>query len=528
MAIELNIIDATGSGCSSGSCETDVAPAPLAPTTAKGRLAAQQLAAINPEGPIDWRFRRMLSLTPAYPGRWFGGVRPPVGISYVEEFVASRGVDTAGIDMNTTRRKKELFRKIEEFKPDVVGVTMMTYQYMSTYDLIDELKARYPHLKFVLGGPHVSALEAGVLDQCQSVDYAIAGEGEIPMLQLCQGAPPESIAGLHYRDGESVKSGPPRELVQDLDQFPYPRFKSYDLSKYTNEVEISTSRGCPHKCIFCSVPNIMGKQIRYRSAKSVGDEMEHFYKLGIRSFQFGDDNFLANRHRIKELMHEIESRNFEGAVLRCGQGIRADLINEQVLVAMKRAGFKQLGIGVESGSDRIMAIICKHLTVEQVDKAVGLACEQGFDVTLLFVYGTPGETLEDVQKSIDLAKKHPVMKAFFFNLVPFPGTALSDWVNENAALLGPFEHMFNREDEWKLRSQPFFETPEMPTADRHKALKMTVRASQDIQVATLKRKLKRFGVLGDVAAQAARFNTLERLFVRNRTFRRLLDRVMFN
>ena len=114
--------------------------------------------------------------------------------------------------------------------------------------------------------------------------------------------------------------------------------------------------------------------------------------------------------------------------------------------------------------------------------------------------------------------------------MPFPGTALSDWVNENAALLGPFEHMFNREDEWKLRSQPFFETPEMPKSDRRKALKMTVRASHDIQVATLRRKLTpRFGSqLAGIMAQAGRFNILERLFVRNRLFRKVLDKVMFH
>ena len=119
------------------------------------------------------------------------------------------------------------------------------------------------------------------------------------------------------------------------------------------------------------------------------------------------------------------------------------------------------------------------------------------------------------------------MKAFFFNLVPFPGTELSDWVNENAALLGEFEHMFNREDEWKLRSQPFFETPEMPVADRVKALQMTVKASREIQVKTLKRKFAKLGPLGQLLAQAGRFNVIERLFVRNRAFRKVLDAVMF-
>jgi len=473
------------------------------------------------------RFGKALFVTPSYPNKYFGGVRPPVGVAYVEEFCQMHGIETDAMDMNAGYRKDELFRKVTRFRPDIIGFTMMTYQYLSTYRLIDELKGAFPHIKFIIGGPHVSAIEGEVLQQCRNLDYAVAGEGEIPMRDLCVGKPIESINGLFYRDGEKIEAGPKRVYVDDLDQFPFPRFKSYPMDRYTNEIEIATSRGCPHQCIFCSVPNHMGRRIRYRSAKLVGDELEYFYRRGIRSFQFGDDNFLGHRGRIKDLLLEIEARKLDKAVLRCGQGIRADLINEDILTLMKRAGFKQLGIGVESGSDRIMKIICKHLTVEQVDRAVELACKMGFDVTLLFVYGTPGETLEDVQKSIDLAKKHPVMKAFFFNLVPFPGTELNRWVNENRALLGEFSHMFNREDEWKLRSTPFFETPEMPAADRIKALKMTVKASQDVQVRTMKRKLAKFGPIGSAAAQMARFNFMERLFVRNRRFRKVLDAVMF-
>jgi radical SAM superfamily enzyme YgiQ (UPF0313 family) len=451
-----------------------------------------------------------------------------VGISYVEEYAAANGVATDALDLNVGHRKQDLFSKIETFRPSLVGFTMMTYQYLTTYRLIDELRARYPHLHFIMGGPHVSALEGEVLKQCPNLHYAVAGEGEIPTLKLCRGEPIENINGLWFRSADGmIRSGGPRVYVRDLDQFPFPRFKSYRLEKYTNEVEICTSRGCPHECIFCSVPNHMGRTIRYRSAKLVGDELEYFYHRGVRSFQFGDDNFLAHRVRIRELMKEIEARRLKGAVMRCGQGIRADLINEDILIAMKRAGFKQLGIGVESGSDRIMKIICKHLTVEQVDRAVGLACKHGFDVTLLFIYGTPGETLEDVKLSIALAKRHPIMKAFFFNLVPFPGTELSEWVNQHAALLAPFDELFNRGDEWKLRSVPFFETPEMPREDRVKALKMTMKASREIQVRTLELKLARWGPLGRLAAQAGRFNVLERLFVRHRAFRRILDKVMF-
>jgi radical SAM superfamily enzyme YgiQ (UPF0313 family) len=450
-----------------------------------------------------------------------------VGVGYIEEFLAANGVTTDALDMNLAKRWRHLFRRIREFRPQLIGITTMTYQYLSTFELIGELKRSFPEVEIVIGGPHVSALEGEVMRQCPAVDYAVAGEGEMPMRDLCLGTPRSSIPGLYFRSDGEVRRGGPREFVSDLDQLPFPRFTSYSLERYTNEVEIATSRGCPHECIFCSVPNHMGRRIRYRSAKLVGEEIQYFYDRGVRSFQFGDDNFLQNRRRSLELFDEIESRRLKGAVLRCGQGIRADLIDESILKRMRRAGFRQLGIGAESGSDRIMKAICKHLTVEQVDRAVRLACEMRFDVTLMFVVGMPGETLADVEKSIALANRYPVMKAHFFNLIPFPGTALYQWVNDNAALLGHPERVFNRRDEWKLRAGPFFETPEMPERDRERAQRMTARASREIQVRTLERKLKHWGILGRIAAQAGRVNAVERLFVTNRPFRNLLDRLVF-
>ena len=95
---------------------------------------------------------------------------------------------------------------------------------------------------------------------------------------------------------------------------------------------------------------------------------------------------------------------------------------------MKRAGFKHLGIGVESADDEILKVIKKNETLEEIENGIRLACELDFDVSLLFIVGSPKETMADVKKSMELAKKYPVMKAFFFNLIPFPGTELYEYV----------------------------------------------------------------------------------------------------
>ncbi len=473
------------------------------------------------------RYPSALFVTPSAAGRYFGGVRPPVGIAYVEEFVARHGVRTSARDMTLGPTPRDLFRRIEREHPSIVGVTTMSYQYLRTYSLVAEVKRRFPGTKIVLGGAHVCALGGETLRQCPSADYAIAGEGELPMRDLCIGVPYEDIPGLQYRvDGQVRNGGPPR-LVENLDHLPFPRYSSYPLERYANEIEISTSRGCPHGCIFCAVSNIMGRRVRFRDVRSVGEEVEYFHRRGVRSIQIGDDNFLIDKERLRRLLAELRGRRLEGLILRCGQGVRADDLTREILLEMKEAGFRHLGIGVESASDRVLEVVGKRSSVAKIERGITLACEMGFDVSLFFVVGSPTENLADVRESIRLAKKYPVMKAFFFNLIPFPATTLYEWVCERGALLAPYEELINRADELKLRSRPFFETEEMPEEDRLLALKMTERASKDIQVRALRRKLASLGPLSGIAAQAARSDALERFFVRHRRFRQILDRVVF-
>jgi len=472
-------------------------------------------------------YLRVLLVTPYSPGRYFGGIRPPVGMGYIEEYLCSKGITTSAFDMNTGFRLRNLFKKIIEFRPEVIGFTVMSYQFRHTYTLISKIKERFPFIVIVVGGPHVSALEGKVLEECSSIDYAIAGEGEKSLYDLCAGTSLDKIGGLFYKSDNRIISGGPRNYIPDIEILPFPSYSSYDLKNYP-EIEISTSRGCPHPCIFCSVSNIMGKKIRYRSVSNVLNEILFFYRHhGKRSFQIGDDNFLADKGRIIQLCEEIASQRLDGIILRCGQGIRGDLIDRESLTAMKKAGFRHLGIGVESGSNHVLTSIRKGETIQKIEQGIALACNMGFNVSLLFVVGSPGETLVDLERSILLARKYPVMKAFFFNLIPFPGTQLYDWATQNNAFAAPFNELINRKNELKLRSAPFFETKEMSLAEKVAAMHRTEKVSKEIQVRAMERKLSRWGIAGRIAAQSARFDILERLFISNPVLRKALDRLVF-
>lgn len=472
-------------------------------------------------------FDKVLLVAPYAPGRFFGGVRPPVGIGYIEEFLNVSGIKTSMLDMTVGSGVNQIIRRIKRDNCKLVGFTIMTYQYRHSFSLIARLKRALPEIKIVVGGPHICVCAESAMRTFPEVDYAISGEGEIAMKKLCAGEDPANIPGMHYRSGSAIAISGVASVIEDLDMLPFPRYRSLDVRNYTDEIEISTSRGCPHKCIFCTVNSILGNHIRYRSAASVLDELEYWYERGIRKFQFGDDNLIANHARLTEICDGIKMRHLTGLVLRCGQGIRADLLTRQVLETMRAAGFKHLGIGVESSSDKVLQALKKGTTIAKIEAGVSLACEMGFDVTLLFVIGSPGETFRDIEDSIKFAKKYPVMKAFFFNLIPFPGTELFEWVNKNKLLLAPYDELINRADELKLRSKPFFYTKELSEKERIRALKITERVSKDIQVNTIKRKLSRFGPIAGLLSQVGRFDAFERLFVRNRIFRKITDLFFF-
>ena len=476
------------------------------------------------------RFPKVLLVSPYYPGRYFGGVRPPIGIGYIEEYLQLHGVKTSALDMNLGLNEKHLMRKVEEEQPDIVGFSVVTYQYRHPYKMCKLIKERWPHIKIVMGGAHVSAREGAVLNESPYFDYAIAGEGEMPMRDLCLDKPLDQIGGLYYRgENGEIKSGGPRQYLDNLDSVPFPKYASYPLDKYAGEIEINTSRGCPFKCIFCAVASVMTYKMRYRSAQSVIEELEYFYHRGIRQFQICDDNFLANRKRVDKILDAIEEKGLKGLVLRCGQGIRADLLTREMLVKMMRAGFKHLGIGVESADDEILKVIKKNETLEEIENGIRLACELDFDVSLLFIVGSPKETMADVKKSMELAKKYPVMKAFFFNLIPFPGTELYEYVHKHNLLVGPYDELINRPDELKLRSQPFFWTPEMSIEERVEALKMTQALSFEIQMNTLRRKLEpRVGKWpAIVLSRIGQSPAFERFSLKHRRLRMILDRIVF-
>ncbi|MDI6736202.1 MAG: radical SAM protein [bacterium] len=448
------------------------------------------------------RFERVLLINPSYPHSHYPmAFRPLAGLGYISQALEDNGIEYNFIDLGLGYNTKDLNQKIYLFKPDLIGISMMTFKYANTYLLMKKIKDSYHDIKIVTGGAHISTLREKVLLECPSIDYGVVLEGEESIVELCQGKEIKEIKGLIYRneeDGQILYNGD-RPFNKELDKISFPRYNKFELSKYTEkEIPIVSSRGCPYNCIYCPVSLAIGKKLRVRSPEGVVTELEYWYNKGYRRFDFVDDNFTFYKERIYEICNGIEKRGFKNLGLHCGNGLRADKVDMDLLKKMKSVGFNYLAFGVEAGNNKVLKALRKSENIDVIEKAIKEACDLGIDVSLFFLVGSPEETLVDFEESISLAKRYPVKDVRFYNIIPYPNTELYDWIDKNNYFLKTPESYLNDASSWK--NDPIFRTPQMSKEDKKKALKYGEQIRRKIRRKSIERKLNRYGLLGKLGA----------------------------
>ena len=481
------------------------------------------------------RFKRILLVTPDPHADW-RGIVPHLGQAYLSQTLQDKGIEHDILDMNLGYKRKDLIGKIEEFHPDLIGLSLISFEYKRFYGLLSEIKGLYADTKIIVGGPHVTIMREDVLSECPAIDYGVVYEGEATLTELCQGElAEEKIKGLILRsDGRIVYTGD-REFAPDLDRIPWPRYEKFELDRYVVERVIYSSRGCPHHCIFC--PNrIVSPQYRPRSPKHVVDEMEYWYKKGCRQFNFDDDNFNLIRERVYEICDEIERRGLKDLFIRCSNGIRADKVDRKMLIRMRDVGFRYIAFGADAGNNRMLRIVKKGETIEDIEQAVKNACELGYDVKLLFVVGTPYETREDVEDKVRLTRKYPLQEVHFYNTIPTPGTELFNWVRDNNLFLVQPEEYLNYASFWV--NDPVFETPELTKEERLKLFKYLYKVRKQVHREAMLRILRnssnrglgllvRNKVIGLLVASFLVNHLLEKFFYQNVTVRKLINKFRY-
>jgi len=349
-------------------------------------------------------------------------IRPvPIGLYSVAAVLKDEGHDVEilnwhEIHKTPARIKETLIRK----KPDVIGFSILHGNRWGGIELARVAKEVDPGVTVVFGGIGATFLWEHFLRHFPEIDFVILGEGEYPFLHLLRalkkaGEPDlERIPGIAFRkQGEFVSTGR-AQSIQDLDELPIP-------AKYFTYQHVSSSRGCAWKCTFCGSPRFWGKGIRFRSPRHFVEELEMLFRKGVTFFYVSDDAFTIDKERVIEICRRILERKLGITWYAIS---RVNCVDEEMLVWMRKAGCIQISYGIESGSETIRKRLKKQISRDQIKRAFDLTTRCGILSRAYFIYGSPGETWETVQETIDLTMEIKPLSAIFYILDIFPGTEL--------------------------------------------------------------------------------------------------------
>jgi anaerobic magnesium-protoporphyrin IX monomethyl ester cyclase len=449
-----------------------------------------------------------------YKGKFVLSLLPQIGIGYIAEALLSANISVGMIDMNLQYTFNDLVKKIREFHPALIGFSMMTFGNKDVCDEINNIKKLFPHIAIAVGGPHVSTVRKKVLQDCAGIDFGFILEGDVSIVELCQGKKEADIQGIIYRQNNDIIENPYINFISNLDDVRFPRYEVFELDKYpTKQMGIISSRGCPYDCIYCPVITTIGKKFRQRSAQSVVEEVKYWYDRGYREIPFLDDNFTLVHSRVNEICDLLMQMKLEGLRLICPNGIRADKVDYELLKKMKEVGFFRIAFGVESANNKVLKNINKGESIEVIERSIKIACDLGYEVELFFIIGSPGETMEDMQRSFDLALRYPVANVMFYNIVPFVATELYQWIEKNGYFLFPAEDILNNASHFI--NQPCFFTPEMSEQDRKKAFGQGQRVSRIVRRRFIERKLSLPGFIKSIVSYVYTIPFIEHILISN-------------
>jgi radical SAM superfamily enzyme YgiQ (UPF0313 family) len=353
----------------------------------------------------------------------------------------------------------------KEYRPDMVGLSSVSQYYAMAVEA-----ARICHeygALVVIGGHHVSALPASMT---HAMDVGVIGEGEDTMLDICRtyldrGPLREifaQIPGVALADGSGqVTMAEPRVLHKPLDDIPFPARDLMHISAGSS-VGVITSRGCPYDCVFCA-SSAFWNSIRFHSAEYVVAELKEIVEQYRTShIYFWDDLFVANIKRVGDIARLLEAEpSLKG--IRYSLTCRANLVTDELARLFKEMNVVEVMLGLESMAPKTLQYLKPHVTVEQNRNAVETLHRHGLNVTGFFVIGSPHETQEETQQTLDFVRTAPLYRAEAYLLTPLPGTRVWDYALERG-LLDPDNVPWDR---------LYIDNPDDPTNGIHLSETMT-------------------------------------------------------
>lgn len=376
---------------------------------------------------------------------------PPLSILVLAAYLEAQenSVEIDVLDCQAERMGwKDLERYIECSNPDIIApsgvATCNTYSVLRSLEIAKKVN---PDVTTIVGGQHFTATAQESLEIYPEIDIIIRGEGEKTLTEVVRAEeekkPLSSVRGISFRHEGKTVHNPPMPLLENLDELPFPgyHFVEGNMKKYhftmmagakIRYALIEGSRGCLHRCTFCSQWSHWGGTWRSKNARRVADEMEYcFREYGSRFLWLADDNLGLGR-RTNEICNEIVKRGIADEIMWFAQ-VRSDDItnNKEVLPAMRKSGCLWVLTGLESHNPRTLEIYNKKIKPSDAKEAIDLLKENDIFSQATLIIGERKDTHESIEELRKFANEVDPGIAIFMILTPFPGTELYESANRN-------------------------------------------------------------------------------------------------
>jgi anaerobic magnesium-protoporphyrin IX monomethyl ester cyclase len=368
----------------------------------------------------------------------------PLGLLYVAAGVSNLAdanvkiLDVYAEGLNS----KQSVERILSCSPDILGITVTSENLKESTEVLTGVKAARPSVVTIFGGIHPTLFDELLLREIPYLDFILRGEADFSFPEFCgrllQGQDIAGLPGLSYRFENKIVRGD-HQLIDDLDAIPIPDRSLLQRSLYGNQwygvrlpgignrvTTAFSSRGCPFHCSFCAMTHFCKGRFRARSALNVFEELQRIAKEGFEFVVFWDDNFTANSARVHELCEMLIQSNLG---LHFGFAGSLHLLPEPTLRLMQRAGFDLAFLGVESGSDAVLAAYDKPVRRENLAEAVSGAKQAHMFIVASFIAGASQETEQDFEATLDFVRQTRPHYSEITPLMVHPGSHLWDKIN---------------------------------------------------------------------------------------------------
>jgi len=371
-------------------------------------------------------------------------IQPNLGLGYIASSVRKAGHKVSILDCVKEQISTDAFLSIVKTSSyDIIGFHMFSQDYIAIKTLTKAIKEINPDISTMVGGAHPSGDPYGIIKDFPDVDFVFAGEGEAAVPQLlnllekhCKDNGEFSkIDGLYWKGGPKDRQQDELHrcgIIKDLDSIPmpawdlmppdtYPQAPHGAFIKQFPSAPIILTRGCPFQCTFCAGAR---QTPRKRSIENVMEEVEFLNReYGVKELIIEDENFTMHRKLLHEFCESLLRTN-KGYTWNCASGVRLSCLNLEDMQLMEKAGCHSVSVGIEFGSERIFDLTQKGENPKTIREKLHILRKTGLTVTGFFLLGIPGETLEEMNETINFALSLPLHRVQFNNFMPLPGSKI--------------------------------------------------------------------------------------------------------